>query len=169
MVLSPADKKLIAEFTQTIRKFCGHDVFGAMFGGIGSKLKMLPLLGSLMKFGKISLKEYSERFSDPFLRKAFSTIQYDIEEVPVIVPIIFLSMLNVGDAGWPMGGSGVLSRSIERRYVNLGGETRYNSRVKKIIVEDGGAKGVQLEDGSGAFCRCRDFCCGWLFHDFWLA
>ena len=151
MVLAPADKKLIAEFTQTIRKFCGHDVFGAMFGGIGSKLKMLPLLGSLMKFGKISLKEYSERFSDPFLRKAFSTIQYDIEEVPVIVPIIFLSMLNVGDAGWPMGGSGVLSRSIERRYVNLGGETRYNSRVEKVIVEDGGAKGVQLEDGSEHF------------------
>ena len=146
--LSPADEKLIVEFTKTIRKFRGCDVFAAMFGSIGTKLKMLPLMSSLLKYGKINLKDYAQKFSDPFLRKAFSTIQYDIEEVPVIVPIIFLSMLSVGDAGWPIGGSAALSGNIARRYLELGGEISYNSKVKKIIVENDVAKGVQLEDGS---------------------
>jgi phytoene dehydrogenase-like protein len=146
--LSPTDEQLIAKFTQAVRKFSGRDVFAAMFGGIGAKLKLLPLMGSLTKFSKITLKEYAQKFSDPFLRKAFSTIQYDIKEVPVIVPIIFLSMLNIGDAGWPIGGSEAFSGNIERRYHELGGEAHYNSKVQKIIVKDDVAKGVQLEDGS---------------------
>jgi phytoene dehydrogenase-like protein len=149
--LSPADEKLIVDFTQAIRKFRGKDVFGAMFGGAGAKLKMLPLMRSLMKYSRITLKDYAQKFSDPFLRKAFSTIQYDIEEVPVIVPIIFLSMLSVGDAGWPIGGSAALSGNIAKRYLELGGEIRYKSKVERILVEDDVAKGVQLEDGSKYF------------------
>ena len=138
--LSPADEKLIEEFTGALRKFRGRDMFGAMFGGVGTKLKMLPLMGALMKYSKITLNEYAQKFSDPFLRKAFSTIQYDIEGVPVIVPIIFLSTMSVGDAGWPLGGSGALSRNIESRYLELGGEVHYKSKVQKIIVEDDVAK-----------------------------
>jgi len=149
--LSPADSKLIDEFTKTIRKLSGQDVFGAMLGGVGAKLKMLPLMSSLMKYGKINLKDFAQKFSDPYLKKVFSTIQYDIEEVPTIVPMIFLSMLSVGDAGWPVGGSAALSRNIEKRYLGLGGEVHYNSKVEKIIVENDTAKGVQLEDGSQHF------------------
>jgi len=149
--LSPDDAKLVEEFTKAIRKFSGQDVFSAMLGGIGAKLKMLPLMSLLIKYGKISIKEYAQKFSDPFLKKAFSTIQYDIEEVPTIVPIIFLSMLSIGDAGWPIGGSTALSHNIEKRYLELGGEIHYNSKVKKIIVENEVAKGVQLEEGSEHF------------------
>ena len=149
--LSPADTKLIEGFTKTIRKLSGRDVFDAMFSGVAGKLKMLPLIGALMKYGKINLKEYSQRFSDPFLKRAFSTIQYDIDEVPTLVPMIFLSTLSVGDAGWPIGGSAALSRNIEKHYLGLGGEVHYHSKVKKIIVEKDIAKGVQLEDGSEHF------------------
>jgi phytoene dehydrogenase-like protein len=149
--LSPADKKLIEEFTNTIRKFTGKDVFAAMFGGAVKKLKMLPLMRSLMKYSKINLEEYAQKFSDTFLRKAFSTIQYDLEEIPVIVPIIFLSMLNMGDAGWPIGGSAALSKNIERRYLELGGQVRYKSKVKEIIVKDDVAIGVRMEDGTEHF------------------
>jgi phytoene dehydrogenase-like protein len=149
--LSATDEKLINEFIQTIRKLSGQDVMRAMFGGIGAKLKLLPLMGSIMKYAKITLKDYANQFSEPFLQKALSTIQYDIDEVPVIVPIAFLSMLSVGDAGWPIGGSGGLSRNIEKRYLDLGGEVYYNSKVKKIIVENNVAKGVKLEDESEHF------------------
>ena len=149
--LSPADAKLIEELIKTIRKLSGQDVFGAMFGGIGAKLKILPLMSSIMKYGKINLKEYGQKFSDPFLKKAFPTIQYDIDEVPTLIPIVFLSMLSIGDAGWPIGGSAALSHNIEKRYLELGGEIHYTSKVKKIIVENDVAKGVQLEDGSEHF------------------
>ena len=65
-----------------------------MSGGVGIKLKMLPLMRTLMKYSKITLKEYAEQFTDPFLRKAFATIQYDIPDVPTVLALIFLAMLN---------------------------------------------------------------------------
>ena len=148
---SPGDKELIEEFTHVIRKLSGRDVFGAMFGGISEKLRILPLMNTLMKYGKINLKDYGQKFSDTFLKKAIPTIQYDIAEVPVLVPMVFLSMLNAGDAGWPIGGSATLSRNIENHYLEQGGQIQYRSKVKKVIVENDVAIGVQLEDESKHF------------------
>jgi phytoene dehydrogenase-like protein len=50
-------------------------------------------------------------------------------------------------AGYPIGGSLEFSRSIEQRYLSLGGEMTYKSRVKNILSEDGRAVGIRLEDG----------------------
>ncbi|MCW3996043.1 MAG: NAD(P)/FAD-dependent oxidoreductase [Candidatus Bathyarchaeota archaeon] len=146
--LAPNDRKLIDEFAQAVSQFSGYDLFAALSGGFGAKLKMLPLMGSLMKYSKLTIKEFAEQFTDPFMRKAFSTIQYDLADVPVLIPIIFLSTLNRGDGGWPIGGSMALSRNIEKRYLSLGGEIAYNSMVTKVLVENNRAVGIQVEDGS---------------------
>ena len=114
---------------------------------------MVPLLGALMKYSKITLKDYAEKFSDPFLRKAFATIQYDIPEVPVVITLIFLATLNKGDGGWPIGGSMAISKNMEKSYLELGGEIAYRSKVDKILVENDKAVGVQLEDGSQHFAE----------------
>ncbi len=149
--LAPSDEKIIVEFIKAARRFSGYDLFAAMSGGMGTRLKMLPLLGALMKYSKITLKDYAEKFADPFLRKAFATIQYDIPDVPVVIALIFLATLNNGDGGWPIGGSIALSRNIEKRYLALGGEVAYRSKVKQIIVKNNTAVGVQLDDGSEHF------------------
>jgi phytoene dehydrogenase-like protein len=149
--LAPSDTKLIEEYVKAARRFSGYDLFAAMSGGVATKIKMLPLMSALMKYSKISLKEYAEQFTDPFLRKAFPTIQYDIQDVPTVITLIFLATLNNGDGGWPIGGSMALSRNIEKRYLALGGKATYNSKVVKIIVKDDKAVGVQLEDGSEHF------------------
>ena len=149
--LSPSDGRQIGEFIKAARKFSGYDLFAAMSGGARAKLKMLPIISSLMKYSKVTLKEYANQFTDPFLRKAFSTIQYDISEVPTVIALIFLATLNNSDGGWPIGGSMALSRNIEQRYLELGGKVTYHSKVKKIIVKDKVAEGVQLEDGSEHF------------------
>jgi len=62
--------------------------------------------------------------------------------------MIFLAEMSKGDGVWPMGGSLALSKNIERRYLELGGEIVFRSRVVKILVENDKAIGVQLEDGS---------------------
>ena len=146
--LSPKDKELTEEFIKAVRRFSGYDLFAALTGGATAKLKMLPLMGSLTKYSKITIKQYSDQFSDPFLRKAFATIQYDIPEVPTLIPIIFLSTQSRGDGGWPIGGSMALSKNIEKRYLSLGGEISYNSMVSKVLVENNQTVGVELEDGS---------------------
>jgi phytoene dehydrogenase-like protein len=38
------------------------------------------------------------------------------------------------DAGYPIGGSLAFSQAIERRYLDLGGQIHYRSRVEKILV-----------------------------------
>jgi len=149
--LSPQDTKIIEEFVGAARKIGGHDLFDAMTGGATSKIKMLPLMGTLMKFGKINIGAYAKKFSDPFLKKAVPTIQYDIAEVPTLVPLLFLSVQDKGDAGWPIGGSNALSSNIAKHYLELDGEIAYHKKVIKIIVKNDKAVGVQLEDGSEHF------------------
>ena len=53
-----------------------------------------------------------------------------------------------GRSGWPVGGSLAFSRAIERRYLDLGGEIHYKSRVEKILVENNRAVGVRLADST---------------------
>jgi phytoene dehydrogenase-like protein len=75
---------------------------------------------------------------------------YDIPgaEVPVMPLLLFMSGFENGDLGWPIGGSLVFSRRIEKRFKDLGGVIKYNSRVERILVENDRAVGVRLKDGS---------------------
>ena len=57
--------------------------------------------------------------------------------------------LNNQNAGYPIGGSMPMSRALEKRFLDLGGEIRYKARVEKILVEKSCAVGIRLEDGSG--------------------
>ena len=59
-----------------------------------------------------------------------------------------LAELHRHNAGWPIGGSLEFARAIERRYLDLGGEIHYKSRVAKILVDDDQAVGVCLVDGT---------------------
>lgn len=149
--LAPDDEKKIKEFIKACRRIGGYDIFGAMSGGLSATIKLLPVLGLLTKYGKMTLEDYAKGFSDPFLRKAFPTIQYDIPSVPVIIPMVFLAAFNKGDGGWPIGGSLALSKNVEKYYLELGGQINYNSRVLKILTENNKALGIQLEDGSQYF------------------
>jgi phytoene dehydrogenase-like protein len=151
--LSPADTQLIEEFIKTARKFANYDLFAALSGGIFSKIKMIPLLPYIRKFVKITLQEYANKFTDPFLRKAFATIQYDIPDVPMLIPLIFLATLNGKDGGWPIGGSMALARNMEKRYLELGGEIHYNSKVTKILTANNQAVGIKLADGTEQYAE----------------
>lgn len=148
MDIAPNDKEKISEFVKTCRQLGRYDMFAGMSGGFKTLLKMLPVMRPLMKYSKITLEDYAQGLNDPFLRRAFPTILYDIAGVPVIIPMIFLSALKKGDGGWPIGGSLALSKNVERRYTELGGQVAYRSKVVKILVENDKAVGVQLEDGS---------------------
>lgn len=149
--IAPKDKESLGEFVKTCRRLSRYDMFAGMSGGFTTVLKMLPITRLLMKYSKITLEDYAQDLNDPFLQKAFPTILYDIAGVPVIMPMIFLSALKKGDGGWPMGGSLALSKNIEKRYLELGGQISYRSKVVKILVENDKAVGVQLEDGSQRF------------------
>jgi phytoene dehydrogenase-like protein len=106
------------------------------------------MLPTLIKYGRMTLDAFAQRFTDPFLRRAFPSLVYDWPNSPMIILLSFLGRAHIGDYGWPAGGSIALARAIERRFVGLGGEIRYQARVESILVENGHAVGVRLGDGS---------------------
>jgi phytoene dehydrogenase-like protein len=146
--LSPADAQTIEDFTNAARRFISFELFSLPVIGIGGFIQALTVAPSLMKWARINLQQYSVRFKDPFLRKAFPTVLYDFEGVPMVVLLNFLARMHNRDFGWPVGGSLEFSKEIAARYQELGGTLHHESRVTTILVEADKAVGVVLADGT---------------------
>jgi phytoene dehydrogenase-like protein len=80
--------------------------------------------------------------------KAFAQLVYSNPDAPLFFHLMrHVGGLN-GDIQWPVGGASEFAKSIERRYLALGGNVHYSSRVEKILVENDKAVGVKLAEGS---------------------
>lgn len=144
---SDADKGLIEEFVNAAREFTELDFFALPILEKTELLDLQKFADSLAKWGSISMREYADHFSDPFLRTAFPLMLYDNPNIPAVVPLNFLAGCHNRTLGWPKGGSLEFAKAIERRYLNLGGEIEYRSRVEKVLVENGRAIGIRLNNG----------------------
>lgn len=148
--LSPADSAVIKEFCGTVRKLGTLEMPleqpKGLFQRISAMFKMLPMMTVYMKYGKKSVKDFAARFKDPFLRSAWEAM-FGLPEFPLMGLMITTAWMCNRDAGYPIGGSLPFSKSIEKRYKELGGEIIYNARVEKILVENGQTVGIRLTDG----------------------
>jgi phytoene dehydrogenase-like protein len=146
--LAPGDSGVIEELISAARHFASFDLLGLALAGPLERVRALTALPLLIKYGRITLEQFAQRFTDPFLRKAIPTLIYDWPNSPTMMLAVFLGRLHIGDLGWPAGGSIALARAMESRFLRLGGEIRYRARVQSILVENDQAVGVRLEDGS---------------------
>ncbi|HHX66304.1 MAG TPA: NAD(P)/FAD-dependent oxidoreductase [Chloroflexi bacterium] len=146
--LSPVDAPTIEAFTRAARRMTRIDLFGLTMGSRLDMIRALPFLPTVMRWGRVTMAQYAERFQDPFMRRAFATLQYDIPDVPVLVNLVFLAGCANRTMGWPMGGSPAFSERVARRYEELGGELHYRASVERILVEGDRAVGIRLQDGS---------------------
>jgi phytoene dehydrogenase-like protein len=148
--LAPVDEKVISQFISMARKFIQLDIPVDDSPGIGSLamlFKSLPALMSMRKWSRVTIGEFAEQFHDPFLRQAFLQV-FGITEMPVVSLGLMLASMHTKNAGYPVGASLTFSQAIAQRYINLGGEIHYRSRVEKILVENNRAVGIRLSDGS---------------------
>jgi phytoene dehydrogenase-like protein len=100
----------------------------------------------MRKWSKMTIKDVAMRFQNPFLREAFLMIWHpDFSSIYLMITLAWLSQKN---AGYVIGGSMGISRSMEQRYLSLGGQVNYARKVERILVEGNHAVGVRLEDGS---------------------
>lgn len=147
--LAPEDAEAIRELTAGIRACFGLGM-PLDLQGVWNRLRFLlttmPRYLRLGRWQRQSTAEFMAKFKSPLIRKGV------LAAWPPVFPTTFLLMtfawLHERNAGYPLGGSLEFARAIERRYRDLGGEISYNSRVTKILVEDGRAVGVRLADGS---------------------
>jgi phytoene dehydrogenase-like protein len=157
--LSPADSAAIEELCNVGRRFIPFvdlDSPAGLIDGIKMSIRMLPFIGLMLKYGKITTEAFAARFSDPFLREALLAFA-DVNGgtgLPVARLMYTPAATHLRDGGYPLGGSLEFARAIERRYLDLGGEIFYRSRVAKILTEadpsDRGdrAVGICLIDGA---------------------
>lgn len=90
--------------------------------------------------------EYAEEIKDQSLRMVVENLF--LPEVPVWFILMILGLLAKGQIGQLEGGSLDFAKSLENRYMELGGRVSYRSTVEEIIVKNDTAMGVRLEDGS---------------------
>ena len=145
---APQDAFAIRDLTRSIRslgKFRALDPCGGLADNWWNILRDLPVFPLLSKLGKMSGKEYGNRFSDPLLRQFFSS--GDIGKMTAIAMILSLAWMNTGNAGYCIGGSQALISGVEERIRNLGGTIRFKAKVERVLVENDTAVGVELEGG----------------------
>ena len=149
----PEDSGLIEEFTETIRQYCKmkYDTSKATeLASLGEKLKMMTQMGPFLKFIKkwdISIKEYANKYKNPFLKKIFLAFDDEMSYMPFLA-VIFMIGCYSNKSGYPIGGSLEFAKKIEKKYLSLDGKVNYNSKVSKILVENNKAIGIELENSN---------------------
>lgn len=155
LVISPEDRKSIREFTNGIRAMSSMsmpiDMPANPLESVKSITKALPGMPVILKWNNITVDQFVARLKNPFLREAIPLIVG--MDFPMVGLLFMLAFMNNKDAGYPIGGSLEFSRGIERKYLSMGGEIHYKSRVEKILVENNTAVGICLTDGS---VHCAD-------------
>ena len=153
LALAPADAGPIRELTGALRDFSDLDLpldltpddanEGLAFGKI-----MLGHALPLMRWMKVTVREFAERFSDPLLRQALpGFFQCTPPDFPMLMLLMTLAPMGRRMSGYPIGGALELALSVARRYRDLGGVVHYKSRVTEILTEGDRAIGLRLEDG----------------------
>ena len=70
---------------------------------------------------------------------------------PMINAGMVFSDRHYGGINYPKGGVGVIAEKLVKGIKNFNGEVRYKAKVKKIILKDGKAIGVSLNNGEEIF------------------
>lgn len=153
---SPADAPLIRAFCKDLRRFIRLEMerdlkprsLQSRRERLAAWLRILPSFRLFWRTGAASMSAFADQFKDPLLRLAFRSIIYvEQDGYPLLPFFYYMSRAHRNDAGFPQGGSLGLARSIEERYLSLGGHIRYRSRVARILVENDRAIGIELSDG----------------------
>ncbi len=149
---APEDKKQIMKFIGLVRKFNKVQLpikkpFEVM--NITDKLKvayhMFPYLRSMRKYLNITNREFAEKLKNPTLKYAIETAF--VGHMPLFYSIMPLVWRNKKDTGYPKGGAALISGMMEKSYLELGGDIHFDSKVKRILIENDEACGIELENG----------------------
>ena len=149
---APEDKKHINELVRGIKKFAKLKlpVFKPYeLMTFADKLKvayhMMPYLYHLYKYVKITNKEFALKFKNLGLRQAFEAAF--VGDSSLFYSIMTLVWRHKKATGYPKGGAIHISRLMENRYKQVGGNIHFKSKVNMILVEDNNVKGIELENG----------------------
>jgi phytoene dehydrogenase-like protein len=145
--LAPQDASAINSYIKAAKTFETLDMLDTPLLDSADFTKRFLKMASILKNG-MPMTKYAEKFSDPYLKKTFPTIQYDWTETPTFVHLNMIGNCSSKNYGVVAGGSLEFSKAIVQRYQKLGGAINYGKKVEKVLVEVDQAVGVRLLDGT---------------------
>ncbi len=151
--LSPEDAQVIHELANGVRlaiRFKSPDkeqYESVSLAWLKFILGMMPLVVGIQKWTKLTIGELADRFKSRLIQKALTTV-FEPDFSVFYMMLSQMGFMYKNQAAYPLGGSLPLALTLENNYKQLGGQVQYQSRVNKILVEQGRAVGVRLEDGS---------------------
>ena len=148
----PSDTAAVREFCSAVRACRRIDIpfrtgdgtvrASATLRSTPASLRALP---ALLKYGRVTLREFTRKLTDPFCFMVFNNlVHFGGPDVPLLTVLLPLAYADLRAAGIPLHGWLSFAQAIERRFTELGGEVRYGSRVVGLIRADGHVTGVRL-------------------------
>jgi len=152
--IAPDDSAFIDRFIIGIKAFKGGNFMASM--AKPPELTRPWDIGKMLWSIRKILRYYSGAYAQPINRHTQTiksqTLKEFIEhiflpDVPVWFVLFTLGMFSSGNMALRRDGSAGFVRALEQRYLSLGGQVTYRTRVEKIITRKDRAVGVELKDG----------------------
>jgi len=137
-VMSPEDSKQLQRLVKDVKAFSCLQMPIFDIRGIKTKdpkrmtfnglLKIMPALPRLARLHKVSCKKYLENFKHLGIRRLFRIIPDDYSSIGLIAT---LATWNMGDGGFPEGGSLQMIDRMVKTFEDLGGKMLLKTKVEK--------------------------------------
>ena len=151
--ISPEDRPRLQQLAKDVKKMSKmqlpvFDVVGVRaenpakmtFGYFATLISLLP---TFSRIGKMSSEEYMEQFSHPGIRRLLKIAPEGFDASSLLFT---LGTLHSGDGGYPEGGSLPMVDRMAKTFTDLGGTLRLKTKVRRVIINNGAATGVELEN-----------------------
>ena len=112
----PEDAAEIRRYTRGARAFRKYDLLETSALSRAGLLRYLSAFPLVLRWATPTMADVGARLRNPFLRKAFPTVQYDWTDIPAMLHLNMLAQCSRRNYGFPVGGSLPFAQAIERRY-----------------------------------------------------
>jgi phytoene desaturase len=155
--LSPADGQAWYKFAGFFKGFLDEAMkgfFTSPADTMGDMARMFSKAPGMLKYAPLFLANYEMAlgrfFKDPGVLESFAYQAFYLGLPPELVPGIFALLPYSEHEGvfYPRGGMGAIPEALARVGKSHGLEVRTGTRVLQVMVRDGRASGVMLEDGT---------------------
>lgn len=113
---------------------------------ISMGMKMSGMAKVLKEYGKISIKELSDRFKHPLLKSLIK--DYMLEEYVAFSLLVSYATFASGNGAIPKGGSLEMVKRMQNKYEKIGGIVHTGKDVAKVKINNNKAEGIILADDS---------------------
>ncbi len=120
-----------------------------LFSVLGSPNKTLDLVRTMLSSAEDNISEW---FEAEFLKAPLARLAAELGAPPsqkmLAIGAIMMAMRHHPGMARPVGGTGALVTALLKLITSLGGEVLTDRSVSKILIDDGRAVGVRVQDGT---------------------